>query len=225
MHLYVLQNEHGLLKVGRAADVERRRRQLERTDACRIATVIVVPDQGHSEEAVHTALSDHRMSGEWFDGTEEARAAVVRAVGWIGAVEWPHSRADGRAVQSWIDLIEERRAVRMAEQELRRILVIVADEPGDVCAERFLEGRIWNYLWRFEQGEAAGVDYAVNGNGPMIAIGYRPGGDQGEPVPHYLRDPDAANSLWPEDKRPAGWTGTARECCLAALWARSRASR
>jgi hypothetical protein len=50
--LYVMQCEHGPIKLGRSVDPERRRAALEREHKCKVALVALFPATGHEEERV-----------------------------------------------------------------------------------------------------------------------------------------------------------------------------
>ena len=97
-HLYVIQNEFGLIKIGRSIDPWTRLRQIRQTDRCRAELIAVFDGGGEDEEAIHIALDRFRLEGEWFDGSLTAREAVEMMLG-IAPSEWKFeldkSRADG----------------------------------------------------------------------------------------------------------------------------------
>jgi hypothetical protein len=62
-HLYVMQNQFGLVKVGRSAKPEFRRKQLEKSDLCSIVLVAVLKNAADREEQCHKALDDFRLIG------------------------------------------------------------------------------------------------------------------------------------------------------------------
>ncbi|CAB3803905.1 hypothetical protein LMG28138_05424 [Pararobbsia alpina] len=57
-YLYVMQNEHGLIKVGRSIDPARRRLVLQSQCGCNIALVASLHQRGPDEEWVHSLLAD-----------------------------------------------------------------------------------------------------------------------------------------------------------------------
>ncbi|TWP37958.1 GIY-YIG nuclease family protein [Leekyejoonella antrihumi] len=65
--LYLMQSgSAGPVKVGIAADVEQRRRQLQTGSAERIHVRRVIPSASDYERPLHAQFARHRMSGEWF---------------------------------------------------------------------------------------------------------------------------------------------------------------
>jgi len=88
-HLYVMQNEHGLIKVGRSVDPERRRLALQISCWCRLELVAILPNRGGEEEWTHMQLATHRLGHEWFAGTLEAKHAVSRLLCLGTVIIWP----------------------------------------------------------------------------------------------------------------------------------------
>lgn len=129
MHLYVMQNEHGLLKIGRSVRVEQRRAALEKTEDCRIAIVFVVEDEGLNEEWLHLEMDDHRVIGEWFEGSEEAKAHLLRTLEWTEPVQRPHAFARGEAAEGWLARLEAKRAGRALNRELGRLALDKKQRP------------------------------------------------------------------------------------------------
>ena len=78
-HLYVMQNEFGLIKIGRSIAVESRRQNLQQTDRCQIEIVAVFDFWGSLEETIHLELEEFRLIGEWFAGDEEALLQSCRS--------------------------------------------------------------------------------------------------------------------------------------------------
>lgn len=76
MTLYVMQNMHGLIKIGRSTNPAQRLQQLRVEGQCAISLVAAFPNAGHSEELVHTHLEKHRIAFEWFSGDHLARQAI-----------------------------------------------------------------------------------------------------------------------------------------------------
>ena len=100
--LYVMQNEHGFVKVGRSLNPESRRKSLEASEDCHIRIVATFPNQGHREESIHIALDEHRIEGEWFDGSASALAAIAEAVDPGASFNWPFIMA-GQSAEKWAE--------------------------------------------------------------------------------------------------------------------------
>ena len=228
--LYVMQNEHGLIKIGKSVDPERRRLALQTQEHCRIELVLVLFGEGHREEAVHRRLKKYHIDGEWFDGDDEARAAIARNMKRKQVINWPFP-FDEEASEAWLEQFYEWRAQRLAEKEFRRLLSRVRSFDGPHWVA---DADVWALFWMSETGEGVGVDVTGAGDSVVLA-GFRSGSDEPVPVPRYSADLDAAMDLWPADVRPPSWDGTALECCVAALkvrhsrlprgWKRTRSSR
>ena len=69
-HLYLMQNEHGSVKIGRSVDPERRRKSIQVEDCCNVQIVGVKENWGEFEEEIHIELESLglRIDGEWFYG-------------------------------------------------------------------------------------------------------------------------------------------------------------
>ena len=115
-HLYVMQNEFGCIKIGRSVDPWERRRALQHTEHCTVELVAAFEGGGEDEEAIHIHLHDHRLEGEWFDGSDEARAAVHRIFE-LDPSDWKFAHdPDGAA--KWLDHL---RVVRDAKYIYRAL--------------------------------------------------------------------------------------------------------
>jgi hypothetical protein len=88
-HLYVVQNHLGLVKVGRATNVQARFRCIARDDICKITPVAIKQLEGWREPFVHRVLAQHNAIGEWYAGTVEARSAIVHAIPFEHEISWP----------------------------------------------------------------------------------------------------------------------------------------
>jgi hypothetical protein len=221
-HLYVMQNEFGFIKVGRSARVEQRRRTLESTNSCAIALVAVIEDGGDLEEAIHIALDEYRIIGEWFEGHDSARAAIIKAVGLPDSQAWPHAVAEDDASSKWLEKIEGRRAITAADKALRGLARDMTRYPESQATDtiRWYDTHIWTIPLRFEKGLNTLIFSEKGEDGTLVLVGARSDMDETEIVPFYTRDVEAAMTLWPEADRPASWNGTAWDCCIAALEAR-----
>ena len=117
-HLYVMQNEFGLIKIGRSVDVERRRLSLQSTDRCAISVVEIYAGCGDIEESIHLDMADYRFAGEWFDGSDDARADLRKLIDCDDPpIKWPYSYNPSGAAQ-WLDHI---RVVRNADSIRRDV--------------------------------------------------------------------------------------------------------
>jgi hypothetical protein len=219
-HIYVMQNEFGLIKIGRSGRPETRRKTLEKADICDIAIVTVVELAGHREEEIHAALYDHRLIGEWFGGDDEARAAIIRVVGLCPETVWPYQLANKDA-DAWLERVEQHRWATRVDKEFQRQIHDVQRMPDRSATDdsRWDDGHIWTLIWGFEHELPAGVDVSSGKKGELILQGYCEGKDP-QPLPLYTTELEAALSIWPDEDRPEDWTGTPWECCIAALRAR-----
>lgn len=219
--LYIMQNQLGLIKIGRSGNVEHRRRTVEIVDACAIQTVAILKNSGDLEETIHLALDDHRVIGEWFDGSEEARTAIVKAVCLRTDIAWPYSLADDDSICDWLDLIEDRRAMISADKAYQTcIREMRASSECRADPDRYLESKIWSVVWRFEYRCRTLVFRDKNANGDVVLTGHRSNSDEPDIIPRYTTDVTAALALWPDEDRPREWNGSAWECCIAAIEAR-----
>jgi len=147
--LYVMQNEHGLIKVGRSVDAEKRRRALEVTERCRIVVVSLLSGQGEREEQVHLKLRRHLIEGEWFNGTAAARRAAVKTLGLEPEPVWPFAY-DRAAAEVWLESFfgwrDERAIDRLFGRLLTRIRSVT--DPAWIA-----NCDIWHLLCVSETGE------------------------------------------------------------------------
>ena len=210
--LYVMQNEHGLIKIGRSVNPEVRRSALEIGEHCRIEIVLVLDGKGPREKALHRQLERYRLYGEWFNGTAQARAAIGRTVKRGFDFTWPFE-LDVDGAEAWLSQLEEWGRQRYIVKEFHGFLA-----PSSLRRhpQNWTDSVIWRLFWLSETGERAVV--AVGGDADLTTYeGCPPGSDQLTPIPNYSSDLAVAMTLWPDDVRPSGWDGTAFECCVAAL--------
>lgn len=80
-HLYVMQAASGLIKIGRSYDPKQRRREIENASGHRVLLLLILPNRGNEEAAIHAKLAPHRGIGEWFAGTHEAMRDICVALG------------------------------------------------------------------------------------------------------------------------------------------------
>ena len=209
--LYVMQNEHGLIKIGHSQNPEKRRRALEQTEHCSIALVMVLQAKGPREEAIHRRLERFRIEGEWFEGHADSRLAVEKVVNRGVPLEWPFILQD-EAADAWLAELFERRDQRYRRGELQRFLRGERGlEPG-----RLTDAKIWQLYWLSETGEYPLVQVSGK-DGETIVLGWRSEAEANVSILRYSLDMDAAMTLWPAIARPAAFEGCAMDCCMAAL--------
>lgn len=207
--LYVMQNEHGLIKIGRSVDPEQRRRQLQRLDQCKIELVKVLSSRGRREPAVHRALRKHHIEGEWFEGHDASRAAITRVLR-AGVLEWPFPLAESDS-EAWLDRLFDVRSLRLARKEYdRQLRELRHCGPGWVA-----DSRIWSMLSYSQTGKWPMFD--VGGEGDAVVLTAYGDGDISIVVPPYSAEIELALTLWPEDAAVVSWDGDAHACCAAAL--------
>ena len=81
LFLYIMQNEHGLIKIGRSDDPQRRVVEAQKSARCPVTLIATFPEAGHFEEWVHIQMADHRIGLDWFEGTREARDVLAALLG------------------------------------------------------------------------------------------------------------------------------------------------
>ena len=210
-HLYVMQNEFGLIKIGRSISVQTRRNNLQQTDQCRIEIVAVIDFWGPLEETIHLELDEFRLIGEWFYGDAEARAAIEGVIKRESSIDWPFAY-DEVGAEKWFDhLTVVRRANYISKELYRTVRMMKASgEPGWVH-----DSRIHWSLHLARTGQRAMISIETR-NGETVAVEYHEGGTE-LVVPAYTAFVANALLVWPEDIRPAFWEGTAFDCCIAAM--------
>ena len=216
-HLYVMQNQFGLVKIGQSYEPQKRCRELQKTDECSIVIVAILEGRGHEEEEIHWSLRQHRITGEWFEGDERALNVIKRQMKLPKATVWPFAFQPTAAAQ-WVIHVEalrdQNRRVRDFNRVMRRLKH--AEE-----ASVYLDAEIWDLLhpsWEI------GVGFMPGPEGRTLAVLGLDCDDDNhwqydELVPSYTREVEAALLTWPEQTRPVRWEGTAVECCVAGLTA------
>lgn len=214
-HLYVMQNEYGLIKIGRSVDVERRRIALQTTERCQIKIVEIYTGCGDMEEDIHLDLDDHRLAGEWFDGSDEAKAVLRELIaGDDPPIVWPYAYHREEAA-AWLDHINVVRHADAIRRELYREITILRDatEPSWVY-----DSGIFFVRWRAVTGERPAL-HSGRVKGKTVTHWRDPDSDASGIVPTFTASIADALLAWPDDIRPEAWEGTAIECCIAALTA------
>lgn len=212
-HLYVMQNEHGCIKIGRSVDPWQRRLNLRQTEHCKVELIAVSEGGGEDEEAIHIELDDFRLEGEWFDGTDAARAAIGRVFG-PEPLEWKFAHEPTSAVE-WLDHLRVVRDANYIRNAITREIGILrtAAEPSWVH-----DGGVFWCRHLAETGARAVLSVEKR-KGKTVNVWYHEGAEKGEVLPAYTSSTDLALLAWPHDIRPATWEGSAVECCIAALTA------
>ena len=209
-HLYLMQNCHGLLKIGRSIDVERRRKALEIEEKCRIEVVAIKEGWGDFEEITHIDLDAFRIEGEWFRGDEVARDLIIAVLDLPDDTTFPFALNEA-AANEWLDSVTAWRDERALQRHFRRQIDMMksSGKPlGD--ADRYIFQTIWldargnNWTYRYNSRKKC---YFID----------RKDGSPLEPLPRYTSEVEAALSLWRDEERPTVWTGSAYECCIAAF--------
>lgn len=211
--LYILQNEHGCIKIGRSVNVEQRVAQLRKSERCKIEIVDVYRECGDMEEDLHIDLDDFRIIGEWFLGTDEARTAIHEVMGDDDLpFEWPFA-FDLAATEKWVDELDRVRDAASVKRELLREIGILrtATEP---CWS--LDGRIFGVKDYAETGGRCHQRPART-KGTKNYEWFDPEAGTSGIIPSYTSDIASALLVWPEDIRPATWEGSPIECCIAGL--------
>jgi hypothetical protein len=208
--LYVMQNEFGLIKIGRSINPEQRRYSLEMVEKCQIALILVRPGDGHREEEFHIRLADHRVANEWFDGGEEARLAIADALAPDGQLIWPY-QFDLERAEDWIDGFWDRQITGAFPKALNKLVGHVRNATK---ADWVIDSFAWEAYLMMETGIRPFIKTIRDGSGSTEIDGVE------HRMPEFSRDLEAAMTLWPPGATPATWEGSALDCCKAALQAR-----
>lgn len=210
--LYVMQNEHGFVKVGRSLNPEIRRKNLERSEDCRIRIVATFPNQGHREESIHIALAEHRVEGEWFDGSPAALAAITRAIDPGASFKWPFILA-GQSAEKWLDRFFDRRDELAFRRQYSRILTMLEHER---CSGHDANCFIWFLITMALCGERGSV-FPRREKGEWVWYATFPDEDEPLDLIPYDEDLESCLDLWPDDARPEAWDGSPKSCAIAAF--------
>jgi hypothetical protein len=214
--LYVMQNVHGLIKIGRSVRPGMRLRQLEQQTRCSIEIIATFSESGHLEELVHLELKRHHIAHEWFCGSEPSRKAIERL--FEIKANWPFAY-DPLAVQTWISQLldqsadtywrrQERNVIKALKSALTGEGQYATHSNGSLHLDTMI-GRPMGYL-----------DCAYTSlNGETAVVGVRDGDTVETEVPHYTRSCEAATTLWLPDVLPEIRSRYSKplEVCMAAL--------
>lgn len=86
IHLYILQDEIGRVKIGRSSAIKTRVRQISNSSGLKIHIVATFGRLGSIERELHKILARHRLRGEWFKDTVTFRDRLIRE---LGPMEFP----------------------------------------------------------------------------------------------------------------------------------------
>lgn len=210
--LYVLQNEYGLIKIGRSFEPERRCRIVASRDRCKAQIVEVLVGKGFREPAIHRRLERFALGGEWFDGDSAARSAVQRAINPSLKWAWPYELDEDQADQ-WLQILDQQQFKRYVELEFSKVVGNIRFCNWDNCYKDEAINELYNLT---VTGDFDQYDIRTECNETVIYIAARPPLPERR-VPSYCTDLKACLALWPAGTRPALWTGTPIECAIAAL--------
>lgn len=209
--MYVMQNEHGCIKIGRSIDPWQRRLNLRQSEHCFVELIAAFEGAGGHEEAIHLALRSYRLEGEWFDGSDAARAEIA-AIFAPCILEWRFEN-DPIGARKWLNHLRTVRNASYIRKAIAREIGILrgATEPS----------------WVYDHGIFWCRHIAETGTKPMLRTAKERGKtinvwlnpETGSRVllPSYTANPELALLAWPDNIRPDGWDGTAFDCCIAAL--------
>jgi hypothetical protein len=207
LDLYVMQNSVGCLKIGRSAAPITRKKSIASIDLCSLELVVVLEGQGHFEENVHHKLDEHRLTGEWFDGSDKSKKAVAEALN-IRNIAWPFVQNDAIAGE-WLKKLETKRDLAARIREHNRLLKMISKYN---YGSRILDRMIFNEINTYEYMEIT-LDIDRNYrfsyiNQPDI---------YGPILPYYSTKLTDALQIWPAQLRPNDWLGSVIECCIEGL--------
>lgn len=85
-HIYIIGSQRGPFKIGITTSLQDRLSGIQTGSHAKVAVIWSLPVEGHyascAEKLTHKALSNYRLSGEWFDvPSVKAQAAIMRAAG------------------------------------------------------------------------------------------------------------------------------------------------
>lgn len=187
---------------------------LRQTEHCFVELIAAFEGGGNDEEAIHIALDAFRLEGEWFDGTDAARAAIARVFS-QNALEWRFIH-DPDLAAKWLDHLRVVREANYIRQAITRQIGLLraASDPSWIH-----DGGVFWCLHLAETGNAVmiSVENIKNNNGQMVNVWFNFETKKRELIPCYTSSVELALLAWPDDSRPTSWEGTAIECCIEAL--------
>lgn len=124
--LYFLFNPYtGLVKIGVAVDVQKRRRDLEHACGVALEVLAVFDSLGEREAELHEAFTAERQIGEWFIPTPDLMAVVTRAETIDALLDRYSDRIDRYRAEFDARKEEHRREM---DRERQRVAVVRAEE-------------------------------------------------------------------------------------------------
>lgn len=207
--LYVVQNQFGLIKIGRSVAIDQRVGSIQKTTRCKLSVVATFSKCGDLEESVHLGAGEFRLLGEWFCGSEEARAAINNALG-RSRIQWPISY-DAPHAAEWLRKLATVRELEACSKALYREITILrtAGSPHwayDVSIAAIMQNRLIDSSLHDAAFITAGSKgFIIHSDGTK------------RPIPRFSADIDDALLVWPSAVRPVSFDGDAIACCIAGL--------
>lgn len=184
---------------------------LRQTEHCHVELIAAFEGGGEDEEAIHIALDAFRLEGEWFDGTDAARAAIAGVFA-HNALEWRFSHNPDRAAK-WLDHLRVVRQANYIRKAIARQIAFLraASDPSWIH-----DGGVFWCRYLAETGNTVMI-LTEKVKGQTVNAWFNPDTRNREVIPSYTSSIELALLSWPDDLRPASWEGTAIDCCIAAL--------
>jgi hypothetical protein len=131
--------------------------------------------------------------------------AIIKAATLRRETAWPVTLAQDDEVDAWLDRVQTKRQQISDEKLYQRLITDMSKtEPrSGVTSGRHYNFKILEAIERYEgvQWDDLGRFHHSFHNA----------------LPPFISDIEMAMTLWPDDARPSVWTGSAWECCIAAL--------
>jgi hypothetical protein len=194
--MYVMQNEHGCIKIGRSVDPWQRRLNLRQSEHCFVELVAAFTNGGEHEEDIHIALRSYRLEGEWFDGSDAARAEIA-AIFAPCVLEWRLDH-DPLGAANWLNHLRVVREANYIRKAFARQIGILraATEPSWVHDHGVFSCRHLAEFGTKPPLLSAKVD------GKTVNVWIKPDTGSRVVLPSYTTNSELALLAWPEDVRP-----------------------
>lgn len=223
-HLYVMQNQFGLVKIGKSVDVELRRRRLSKADNCEITLVHIGEDKGEQERTYLTLLAKYQVYGEWFEGTALSREAIASVCSIPSETIWPFELKDQREIETWIDELDRSRTRESRLKLSQRLIRNMEKDAYLPTEERWhfhYNFKIWQFIWEYVEGLNPQVWTESDGNRESVSVATHDYNSEVYKLPNFTSDLTAAMTIWPAKSRPTHWhSDDAWLCCIQGLKAR-----
>jgi hypothetical protein len=215
-----MQNQLGLIKVGRSSNVERRRNRIERDDLCHARIVTVAKGQGSKEQLLLKQLASTQIIGEWHDGGDQTRLLITQFLR-LKRLPWQFELAREAQIDSWIDRIELRRSMISREKLMQRFIKKMQNfhDISQENGSRFYDWKIGQIIYEYDEDRSYFTMPDENGN----VVVFLDADEAGFSLPRYTRTIEGALQTFPAHKKPNYWEGTAWDCCIHGLIARREA--